>query len=88
MIAIDTYDDNASGLESPLTNLAEATPSDEADLPAVTRAIYVGVEGDLRVTSHHGSTVTFRNILPGWHPIRIKRIHATGTAATDIVVGW
>jgi hypothetical protein len=50
----------------------------------VTRALYVGGGGDLRVVMADGATVTFAALAPGWHPVRVRRVLATGTSATLI----
>lgn len=62
------------------------TPHDANDLVNPTVAIYVGVDGDLKVNLVGGATVTFKNLAGGvFHPIRATRVYATGTTATDIV---
>lgn len=88
MPAIDAFDTYSGGLESPLAAAEQVTPGDSADLPKVTRALFVGVGGDLRVKMAGGQTVTFGGLGPGWHPIRVTRVLATGTTATAIVACW
>jgi hypothetical protein len=62
------------------------TPDDNNDLAAITRGIYVGVAGDLRVVMARGQTVLFKALAAGIiHPISASRVLATGTAATNIV---
>lgn len=66
--------------------IAEAvTPSDSEDLTYVSRALWVGTEGNLSVITAGGQTVALANVNVGWHPIRVSRIRSTGTTATDIV---
>jgi hypothetical protein len=67
---------------------ASIVPADDADLPYVTRALHVGTAGDLTVTLSGGQTVTFATLSAGWHPIRVARVHATGTTADGIVGAW
>ena len=88
MPAIDTFDAYSRGLESPLSSATEITPDDVNDLSHVSRAVFVGGGGDLQVTMQDGQTVTFGALAPGWHPIRVRRILATGTTASAIVVCW
>lgn len=88
MPAIDKFESHTSGLESPLRHALVVTPSDGADLPALSRALHVGTGGALRVTMADGETVTFAALGAGWHPIRVSRVHVTGTSATDIVACW
>ncbi|WP_349294656.1 hypothetical protein ABEB22_21055 (plasmid) [Thioclava sp. 'Guangxiensis'] len=62
------------------------TPDDGADLSQVTRGIYLGQAGDLRVTLAGGQTVTFTNMAAGGiHGLRIRRVWASGTTAADMV---
>jgi hypothetical protein len=72
----------------PAINAAAVTPSDTVDLSAVTRAIYVGTAGDLKVTMLGGQTVTFTAAPAGWHPICATRVFATDTTAEGIVAAW
>lgn len=84
----DIFEDRSSGLESPAFNAAEITPDDLGDLSTTSRAIYIGTGGDLHVTTAGGSDVTFRNVAAGFLPVRVRRIHATATTASDIVAVW
>ena len=76
------------GLTSPLTDAVEITPSDSNDLPAITRAVFVGVPGDIQVTMMSGTVVTLSGASAGWHPLRITRVWQTGTTAQAICGGW
>jgi len=62
------------------------TPNDAADLPGgATRGLIVSVAGALKVDWADGSTTTIPNVTAGDHPYQVKRVYATGTAATGIV---
>lgn len=51
-----------------------------------TRGIYVGVSGDLKVVTAGGTTLTFVGLAAGMtHPLRVSKVFATGTTATDII---
>ncbi|MCG7495074.1 hypothetical protein [Thalassobius sp. Cn5-15] len=69
-------------------NLAQITPDDTTDLPVVSQWIYIGGAGTLRVTTLGGQTLTLPNLHVGWHLMELVRIHASGTTATDLIVGW
>lgn len=86
MPAFDDY----TGREPTFAAVAAAavTPSDANDLTNVTRALWVGTAGSVQVTMRAGQTVTFSNMNVGWHPIRVRRVWATGTTATNIVAVW
>lgn len=82
----DNFDDNVTGLESPALHAFDVTPSNTVDLPITTRGFYVGVGGNVKVDTAGGETVTFVGCLSGsYHPIRAKRIYATGTTATNLI---
>jgi hypothetical protein len=65
-------------------------PDDDDFLPNVTRGLYVGTAGDVRVLGELDTVaVTLPNLAAGiWHPMRVLRVYATGTTATDIVGGF
>lgn len=84
----DIFEDRNPGLTSPGSHAAEVTPSDTTDLATTSRALYLGTSGDLHVTMASGQDVTLRNAAAGYHPLRVRRVHATGTAASDIVAVW
>ncbi len=84
----DIFEDHSMGLESPGFQAAAVVPSDSTDLGTVSRALYIGFGGDLRLTTAGGTTVVLRNVASGMLPIRVARVHATETTATDIVAIW
>jgi hypothetical protein len=62
------------------------TPHDTNDLVAITSGISFGTAGNLTIITPNGRTVTIPGLAAGViHPIRAKRIKATGTAASGIV---
>lgn len=81
----DHFKTHAIGMSDPIQNAAAVTPDDAADLANTTRAVFVGTGGNLRVTLATGDTVTFANVGAGWHPLRVTRVWATGTSASNIV---
>jgi len=50
--------------------------------------LYVGVSGDVKVTTSGGNDVIIVAAPVGWHPVDVVRVWATGTAATDMLIGW
>lgn len=81
----DSFKSHTSGMRDPINSAAAVTPDDAADLAQVTRAIYVGETGDLRVTLISGEVAIFVAAGSGWHPIRVMRVWATGTTATGLL---
>lgn len=74
---------------------AEVTPSDTVNIPSLTGGtnngcvLYVGVEGNVRVLTIGGDTVTFTGVQGGtFVPVQVLRVFATGTTATSIVALW
>jgi hypothetical protein len=73
-------------INGPMENADAVTPSDSTDLTYATRAIYVGVTGDVKVDMARRGTVTFKALQAGVvHWIAANRIYSTGTTATNIV---
>ncbi|MET3578214.1 hypothetical protein ABID19_001231 [Mesorhizobium robiniae] len=84
----DPFEKYAPSPVGPATHAVEVTPSDDADLATIPRALWIGVGGDVRVTTIGGETVTFKSVQDGAFPVRVTRVYATGTTATDIVAVW
>jgi hypothetical protein len=83
----DTFRKHTRSLTSPPEHGAVVVP--DADLCHVTRALYVGGGGNLRVRLQDGSELTLANVPAGTLiPIRVVRVLATGTSATQIVGLW
>jgi hypothetical protein len=60
------------------------TPSDSVVIP-MTRALYVGVGGNVRVTDINDN-VTYANVPSGSIlPVQVSRVFATNTTASSIV---
>lgn len=80
-----------TALFGPPSNFAAIAPNDGIDLPSgVTRGIYVGVAGNIKIT---GSDDTDANavIVPvpvGFSPISVKKVWLTGTTATGLIAAW
>ncbi len=85
----DTFRRHSRSLTAPPENGAAVSPSDTARLGFVTRAVYVGGAGTLRVEMLGGETITFEGLAAGTVlPIRTGKILATGTTATALVALW
>jgi len=65
---------------NPAFGIKKITPSDSADID-VTRGLYIGTAGALKITDAAGNTVTIANATAGDHPWQIKRVYSTGTDA-------
>lgn len=88
-MARDDYRRYGSGLEEPAQDAEAVTPHATNELTAVTRALYVGVSGDIVVhMKGQNSSVTFTAVPVGVLPIRVDRVIAIGTTATNIVALW
>jgi hypothetical protein len=69
---------------SPIKQGEAVTPSDSTVIET-TRCLHVGGGGDLAVQFVDGGTVTLAGVSPGYHPLCVKKVRATGTTATGIV---
>lgn len=84
----DKYDNMYDGLEAPASHVSLITPSDTTDLTQSLRGIAFSAAGTLKVKTQDGTVVTIPSgtLAPGIiHPIRIKRVYATGTTVTNII---
>lgn len=80
------FSTRATSQTSPAATLCAVVPNDDADLPeGLTRALYVGVGGDLRVMDGRGNVVTLTTSSTQYHPIRVRRVFSAGTTASKIV---
>lgn len=77
---------NAGVLQAPGSHAETVVPHDVNELAIVSRGLYVGVAGNVAVLMADDSTATFVGVLAGTLlPIRIKRVNATNTTATNMV---
>ncbi len=82
----DRFPNRAGGANAPAKHAFSITPNDSTDLTQETRALYVGGSGNLAVVMASGQLVTFAGVTAGsLLPIRVDRVKATGTTATDIL---
>jgi len=86
-VATDTFAPNKSHEEwSPAIHAFTITPNDSEDLAYVTRSIYVGVGGTIVLITAGGETVTLVNVQSGSVlPLRVSRVKATSTSATNMI---
>jgi hypothetical protein len=81
-----------------VSRAAAVIPNDTADIPSVSTqdgtgnngcVLYVGVGGDVKVTTAGGDTVVFVGLLAGMFvPVQVLKVWNTDTTATDIVALW
>lgn len=72
----------------PAEHAASVTPNDSADLATPARALIIGTGGALKVDMVGGETVTMAAVPAGVLAISVKRVHATGTDASNITALW
>ena len=86
---MDQFKDFPVTLTSPATNAANITPSDTSPISTVSRAIYVGVAGDISVEMQSGEIVVFQGVQSGSIlALRTLKVRQTGTTAAGIVALW
>ena len=83
----DLFDNRSIPITAPPANALSVSPSDTEELPYVTRALYIGTSGHLRVRTLEGHDVTYRNV-SGTKVLRVTHVFQTGTTATDIIAEW
>ena len=85
----DTFRNHTRSLTSPPEHALAILPDDAAELPHVTRALYVGGGGDVAVRMRGGEAAVFAGVPAGTLlPIRVSRVLASGTTATGILGLW
>jgi hypothetical protein len=62
---------------------AVVTPNDSTTFAAST--LFVGSTGSLAVQTAGGDSVTFNNVPVGFFPVKVVKVLATGTTASNIV---
>lgn len=73
------------GKTEPAYDMASVTTSDSSEIDP-TRGLYIGGAGNIKVDTAAGTTVTLNSAAAGSVlPIRVKKVYATGTTATNIV---
>ena len=84
---VDPYGTAPRGVMNPADKAFAITPNDSTDLAEYCRALYVGGAGNVSVLMNGDSTPTvFVNVAAGsLLPLRIKRVRATDTTATNLV---
>ena len=87
MPATDRFSGFSAGADAPASHAVAITPNNSTDLTEATRGVYVGASGNLKVDMLGGETaIIFVGLAAGLiHPLRVTRVYATGTTATDII---
>ncbi len=83
---MDRFEQFAGSLDAPASHAFAIAASDTVNLADVTRALYVGGGGDLSVVMLSGETALFSAVVTGTIlPLRVRRVNATGSTASDLV---
>lgn len=86
MAAVDDFATFAVGMSDTYPHAFAITKSDADELSHVTRAIYVGGAGNIKLLTLGGETVTFIGLPVGTTlRIRAKQVFSTDTTATNMV---
>jgi hypothetical protein len=64
---------------------AVAVTASDATIFPVTRALYIGVTGDVAVRMADGMSITFTAVPVGVFPVQVDQVLSTGTTATGII---
>ncbi len=87
-MATNTKPNLSEGIASALgvaTKIALITPADDVDnIPAGTRALWIGTAGDLSIADLTGTIHVAVPVLAGIFPLSVKGVRSTGTTAADI----
>jgi hypothetical protein len=81
-----TPSSNVENTSTPAVYAGAVTTSDSTNLSSTARALYIGTGGDVVALMPDDSEVTFKNAQSGQIlPVRVKRVNATNTTASNIV---
>jgi len=75
---------NVPNVRNPAITATAVTPHDSNTID-LTRALYIGTAGALKVRMADGSDCVFGNVGVGLLPIQADMVYDTGTDAEDIV---
>lgn len=79
-VAYRTADATVSAFSAIAVTLSDSTVLN------ITRALYIGVGGNLKVTTANNEAVTFSNLAQGTIlPIQVSQCWSTGTTASSIL---
>lgn len=82
----DRFQNSFPSIAGPASHGFAVTPSDSSLLSETTRGIYIGTEGNIAALLLSGASVTFSSVPAGsLLPVRLTKIMATGTTASNIV---
>ena len=88
-MAIDEFRYDSKDRDDPASSAAAVTPNDSTNLSNITRGVYIGVGGNMKVTMEDGQTLLFTGLSAGAiYPLRLTRIWADTTTASSIVALW
>lgn len=83
---LDPFAAHTPSMIGPIENGFPVTPSDSTPLIQVTRALWVGTDGDVSVITRGNDTITLAGVKAGTLiPIRVTHVRFTGTTASSIV---
>ena len=82
----DRFQNSSPSLSGPAAHGFAVTPNDSTTLGETTRALYVGSAGAIAVLMASGASISFANVPAGTIlPIRVNKVMATGTSATNMI---
>ncbi|MDA8654358.1 hypothetical protein N9M50_04440 [Alphaproteobacteria bacterium] len=88
-MADDIFSNRIVAASDPAQAAKLVVPSDTIDLTNVSRALYIGRTGDVSVVMVSGQSVSFTDVAAGTIlPLRVQKVNASGTTASEIVALW
>ncbi len=83
----DKFEHVADSLTAPAEEAFVITPNDTAELPQITKALYIGDGGDVTLRPLRATQdVTFRNLPSGAIlDVRVSAVREAGTSASNLI---
>lgn len=89
MSAVDPYAGIGSDLLGPAFNAVAVAPSDTVLMTTVSKRLWVGGAGNVKLMTVGGQTVTYSSVPAGAYlNVRATQVFSTGTTATNIVAEY
>ncbi len=88
MPANDSFSSVERSMSGPVTKATAITADDGNELAEITRALSVNVTGDVKLTTSDGDTVVVTLTAGMLHPIRARKVFATGGTTATGIIGW
>ncbi len=83
-VLTNPFENRASSLSGPATDMEPITPDDVTEMAEVAVALYIETGGQLSVLTSRGQSRTVNVVDYSILPVGVRRVNASGTTASGI----